>query len=90
MQHPGVIPLISNAPVTRAPAGEITLSCSRKFSSNANLTRSFLLFKINQKLCFPMKILCRAISKFYPYFFDAGAASKLSCDVQQVVINVNN
>ena len=30
MQHPRVFPLISNAPMTRA--GEITLSCSRKFS----------------------------------------------------------
>ena len=44
MQHPGVFPLISNAPLTLA--GEITLSCSRKCFFKAHLTRSFLLYKI--------------------------------------------
>ena len=34
MQHPGVFPLISNALLTLA--GEITLSCSRKFLSKSN------------------------------------------------------
>ena len=57
MQDTGVFPLISNAPVTLA--GEITLSCSPKVSSKFNLIRSFLLFKIKQKLCFPMKILSK-------------------------------
>ena len=57
MQDTGVFQLISNAPVTLA--GEITLSCSPMVSSKLNLIKSFLLFKLKQKLCFSMKILSK-------------------------------
>ena len=74
------------------PCWHITLSCSRKFLFNSNLTRSFLLFESRTEPIFSngysfLRIICQALSKFYPHFLKALAASKL---FSYRVIPVNN